>query len=292
MELAEGPYNDPVEGFRLYPVNAQTHFPSVSSVIDATMSWDDKRVLENWNAKNPGKAEAARNFGTTVHRLCEQYLCNGRILTHADYRAMVRFGQLKSLVLDRLERVIWCEGHRTAPVKFVHHEEYGFAGCPDWIGLFRDPVEGTAMTLMDLKTSSKPYCRWQPTKRVGKDYRTRLFGYKKFVRTRMQIAAYVQAANHLFDLGIKRGAIIVSLEDDLEYYPLSQSDLNKGWSDFQHRLDIYYRKVQEGKLRPVNCSIPQRYIKEKKGAKDGSIKTPGRTDGEAAGGDSQPGAAA
>lgn len=252
------PYN--FQDCRFYPIQPEVHPASVTTIISQTEDWATKKTLQNWGKNNPGGREAAANRGTRLHRMSEIYLTKGEIVSGKSMEELQAFGRLKTKVLDRFEKLFWVEQHLTAPMRAVYDLDYGYAGSPDWAGIFREPKLGSIPMMLDLKTSKQPYCAFQPG-RAAADFRERSLGFKKFSKARMQIAAYTRALNKLTNWDIQHAGIVVLLPDDVLYYPLDQSELELGWQQFEKRLALFYKKVQQGKIRVPGSYIPERYKK-------------------------------
>jgi len=265
---------------RFYPAGEDLpHLPSVTTVLGKTEDYATMKALENWGKKNPGGKEAAANRGTRVHGMAEEYLLTKNIYS-ARQEEMDLFMQLKTKLLDRFESVSWVEGGVNGS---THHDrvyslEYGFAGKPDWVGRFNDPELGVTNMMFDLKTSKTKYCAFQPM-RSCPDFRERNLGYKKYSKCKMQIAAYTYALNDLTGWDLKHAGMAIAIfgTNEIQYFYMDEQDLAEGWKQFQHRLEIFYRKAQQGKLTlPNGGYIPDRYYEEPKPKATRRRKTPSK----------------
>lgn len=180
--------------------------PSVTAVLRATkdvsglMAWRRKVGAEHADAVT----KAATDRGTALHGDVEVLLTEGRMPDEPTpfFSSLVPF-------LNRITSAALVEGTVWHPL--------GYAGAVDLVA----EVDGE-LTIVDWKTSSRPKRHeWI------EDYR-------------LQVAAYTAAVNRVYDLRIKKGFVVVALEDrEAQVFEESGSELFKSWQGFQERLGRY-----------------------------------------------------
>jgi hypothetical protein len=199
-----------------FEVNGERHYatdrpgkayPSVTTILGKTASAHAKKMLNNWNAKNPGGKEAAAARGTAIHAACENYI---RGLPVNVPEAYLPFWEGLSQHLDRYDYFLWSEKPLKPEWKFctgedgisrVWSHEYGFCGCPDLIG-----VRNNVIILGDFKTSNQPYCRYFPKETD----RSNFTGWSKMNKCGLQLAAYALAVEETLGLHVDCAQILVS----------------------------------------------------------------------------------
>jgi genome maintenance exonuclease 1 len=135
-----------INGLRHYDCNGNW-YPSVTSILSATKSEEEKESLERWRQK-VGEAEADRisseacSRGTEMHSLCEK-LFKGEELGEVSDLALPVWHSIKPL-LARIQPVMLEE--------FVYHDALRYAGRFDCFGSF----DGHHSTMIDFKTATKP----------------------------------------------------------------------------------------------------------------------------------------
>jgi len=168
---------------------------SVTTIISETASEANKKKLEMWSKNNPGVKEAAAERGTAIHSCMEHYLKKEDVDVPPQYEDF--WGGMPD-ILDQFQEVIWAETPLYEKHQFAlssdgigrvwgrDEEERPWVGSPDIIG-----VAGNKLTLADLKTSVKPYCRWWPKdlEKGSSEWRDRLGGYMKFNKCCLQLGA-------------------------------------------------------------------------------------------------------
>ena len=126
-------------------------YPSVTTILGKTASEHSKKMLSNWNAKNPGGKEKAAARGTAIHAACEAYIRGQPINLPEEY---MPFWQGLSQHLDRFDYFVWSEkplkpewNYCTGKdgISRVWSHKYHFCGCPDLIG-----VRGGVVILLSL----------------------------------------------------------------------------------------------------------------------------------------------
>ena len=81
-------------------------YPSVTTILGKTASAHAKKMLNNWNLKNPGGKESAAARGTAVHQACEDYIRGKEVSLPEAYEP---FWNGLSKHLDRFDSFLWSE---------------------------------------------------------------------------------------------------------------------------------------------------------------------------------------
>ncbi len=166
--------------------------PSVTSILQATKSEEDKASLENWK-KRVGYEEAnkikveASNRGTSMHSYIEDFL-KGRI-NESFFESNEQYKNMAKEIIDKgikgkLEEIY---GMETA----LHYPEK-YAGTADLVGIYQGQE-----TIIDFKQANKP-------KKI--DYIQDYF---------LQLGAYTLAHNVVYKTSITSGVILLCTVDNL-----------------------------------------------------------------------------
>jgi len=197
-------------GERLY----ETPFgilPSVTTILKATMPFEDKEKLINWR-KRLGAAEAdniskeATQRGQMVHKLIEAKL-KGQVLECPEN--IIEFWNTVQTTLKAIGKI-------SAVEEIVYHTELQYAGRFDLLAQWRE-----CLTIFDFKTSNKEKRR---------EWLSEYF---------IQLAAYMGACEHLYNIKIQQGLIIVISPDNLQTFVLEKQELDKYWEEWLIRLQQY-----------------------------------------------------
>ena len=152
-----GPTRFEINGERHYATDIEGKaYPSVTTILGKTASEHAKKMLSNWNAKNPGGKEKAVARGTAIHAACENYIRGLPIDLPDEY---LPFWEGLDKHLDKFDYFIWsekplkpewnfCTGNDGISRLWSH--QYGFCGCPDLIG-----YRNSLAILVDFKTSNQ-----------------------------------------------------------------------------------------------------------------------------------------
>lgn len=185
-------------------------FPSVTTILQATMPEEKRRRLANWRKRNGANAETIRleavERGKAIHRLVEAH-CEGdepdcppelEPFWTETRKLLKAFGQVK------------------ATEHAVYHVLHQYAGTLDilaeWNGV---------LTLMDVKTSYRP-------KRV-----------QYLEDAKLQIAAYRTPCEELLGITINQGLVIVVSPSNIQQFSFSQPELDYYWDLWLERVDQY-----------------------------------------------------
>ena len=166
--------------------------PSVTSILQATKSEEDKAALENWKQRvgykeaNKIKTEASSR-GTSMHSYIEDFL-RGRI-NESFFESNEQYKNMAKEIIDKgikgkLEEIFGME-------TMLHYPEK-YAGTADLVGIYQGKE-----AIIDFKQANKP-------KKV--DYIQDYF---------LQLGAYTLAHNVVYKTNIKSGVILLCTVDNL-----------------------------------------------------------------------------
>ena len=223
---------------------------SVTTIISETASEANKKKLEMWSKNNPGVKEAAAERGTAIHSCMEMYLKREDFDVPEQYSDF--WGGMPD-ILDQFQEVIWAETPLYEKHQFAlssdgigrvwgrDEEERPWVGSPDIIG-----VAGNKLTLADLKTSVKPYCRWWPKdlEKGSTEWRDRLGGYMKFNKCCLQLGAYALGIEQTLNMKVQQAAILVSTPKDTQLFKISRRHLNSCQEKWLKVVNEYYKQIE------------------------------------------------
>jgi len=229
--------------------------PSVTTIISKTASEANKRKLEMWSKNNPGVKEAAAERGTAIHYGMECYLKGNKEPDIPDEYKDFWAGMPP--ILDQFQEVFWAESPVREDYNFTigaddvarvwgcDDEGRAWAGAPDIIA-----VANNKLTLADLKTSVKPYCRKWPKEyeKGSQEWRDMLGGHLKFKKTCKQLAAYDIAIQQTLGLKVSQAAILVSTPARTQIFKISRRYLDLLHNDWYKIVEEYYKQVD-------NCNV-------------------------------------
>ena len=202
---------------RLYLTPDGESLPSVTTILSKTK---DKSFLKQWRAK-VGEAAAekiiqdAGKIGTALHLYIER-LVNGekyKDLTIIGIQAEKMAKKIGAAAFKDITEVWGSEIHLYYPNKY--------AGTADMIGVYKGRP-----TVMDFKQTNRPKKReWI------QDYL-------------MQLAAYAQAHNKLFNTEIEQGVILMCSRDlTFQRFELTGEKFNRAGDSFMKRLEKYSESI-------------------------------------------------
>ena len=179
------------DGLRKYLFN-NAKLPSVTSILQATKSEEDKAAIKNW-VERVGSAEANRikneasNRGTSMHSYIEDFL-RGRI-NESFFESNEKYKNMAKEIIDKgikgkLEEIYGIETTLHYPEKY--------AGTADLVGVYQGKE-----VIIDFKQANKP-------KKV--DYIQDYF---------LQLGAYTLAHNVVYKTNITSGVILLCTVDNL-----------------------------------------------------------------------------
>ena len=202
---------------RLYLTPDGESLPSVTSVLNKTK---DKSFLKKWREKiGEKKAEKiikdSTQIGTALHLYIERF-ANGK-----KYKDLTKIGKqaekmAKKIIKESFKDIteVWgSEVHLYYPKKY--------AGTTDMVGLYKGKP-----TIIDFKQSNRPKKReWV------QDYL-------------MQLAAYAQAHNQLFNTEIRQGVILMCSRDlTFQRFELLDENFDRAANAFMKKLDFYLESI-------------------------------------------------
>lgn len=223
---------------------------SVTTIISETASEANKRKLEMWSKNNPGVKEAAAERGTAIHSCMEHYLKKEDFEVPVDYQD---FWDGMAPILDQFQEVLWAE----TPLLYKHQfaissdgvgrvwgrdeEDRPWVGSPDIIC-----VVNNKLTLVDLKTSVKPYSRWWPKnlEKGSTEWRDLLGGYMKFNKCCLQLAAYDMGIEQTLGMKVQQAGILVSTPTKNQVFRISRKHLNAFREKWLKVVDEYYEQIE------------------------------------------------
>jgi hypothetical protein len=218
-------------------------FPSVTTVVNFDPTGKGAARLAEWKVKwqeeNPDLPEdyfAQR--GTMCHEACEKVILGTPLKEIEVHEWAAPFFKQALPYIRGITKPVWIEQpllkhHQEIPGVRVTNQagediyqvwsKLGFAGRPDWVGTYQGHL-----TLLDLKTSSKPYSRNFTPATVG--------GWHKFMKCAEQLAAYKLALQETLDITVKKLVVFVVLENGAQQFTLSDRDVQKAESRFLDKL--------------------------------------------------------
>ncbi len=179
-------------GFRHYLFN-NNKLPSVTSILQATKSEEDKAALENWKQR-VGHAEAnkikneASSRGSSMHLHIENFLKNR--INESFFMENEQYKNMAKEIIDKgikgkLEEIYGIE-------TTLQNPEHKYAGTADLIGIYQGKE-----AIIDFKQANKP-------KKV--DYIQDYF---------LQLGAYTLAHNVVYKTNITLGVVLLCTVDNL-----------------------------------------------------------------------------
>lgn len=203
-------------GQRYFVDRQGVELPSVTTILNATKPWEDRKKLWQWRDR-VGSTEAQRisstasRRGTQTHKHLKQYLL-GEQLTCPE--AIQPYWSSLEPVLEKVQSVRLVEG-------FVFHYELGYAGRVDCIASY-DGVP----CVFDWKTADRP-----------KGSIDRLHDAP------LQLAAYCGAINSCYaqQVELSHAAVVVAIpEQPAEVFWLPPDTMMQYWQQWQQRLAQFY----------------------------------------------------
>ena len=204
-------------GFRQYLFDGEK-LPSVTSILQATKSEEDKASLENWKQRvghkeaNKIKTEASSR-GTSMHSYIEDFL-RGRI-NESFFESNEQYKNMAKEIIDKgikgkLEEIYGMETTLHYPGKY--------AGTADLVCIYQGQE-----TIIDFKQANKP-------KKI--DYIQDYF---------LQLGAYTLAHNVVYKTNITSGVILLCTVDNLfQDFKIEGSEL------------LMYQNLFLGRLKKFN----------------------------------------
>ncbi len=210
-------------------------FPSVNTILDATMPSETKARLSKWRQKNQdlpkqeGEISAAER-GSLMHEAIANYF-QDHSLTNPELHPTVEpyWKSIKPWLLKAGEPItVTFSGSTFNPVKTielpVYHSQLKYAGTLDWVGYWEDDI----LSLVDFKSSG----RMKKKSWMG--------------RARLQCAAYKLAFESLFDLKIENIVIPVALPNKIaQVFELTPEEIELDTEQWLERLNQFQVQIRE-----------------------------------------------
>lgn len=190
-------------------------FPSVTTVIQATMAEAQLQRLRKWYRRKGAEAETLRQQaaerGKVVHRLIEARFKGEEVECPTD---MTEFWQEARKILGAI-------GEVSAIEQPVCHPQLQYAGTLDLLAHWQG-----VLTLFDFKTSHREKkAQWLSD-------------------AKLQIAAYRGA----YGLEITQGLIVVVTPNTVQFFTLERAELEDYWQEWLLRLKQYRSLDLHGQL--------------------------------------------
>jgi genome maintenance exonuclease 1 len=192
-------------------------FPSVTTILDATKSSEERDHLRKWQHKmdkihgtDGGKAqqEAARERGIKIHAAIAHSLYN--IGTPEITPELQPYWESVKRIVKAIANPGYCE-------HAVYHPEHKYAGTLDLIADWQGKT-----TVIDWKTS----------------YRTKRLAW--IGDHTLQVAAYAKAYEWLHGIPIKQTLIVIITPEKAQLFQFDLSEMEQHWEKWLTRLSQYY----------------------------------------------------
>lgn len=199
-------------GKRKYVIDSSTKIPSVTTIIEATMTEEKRNALFEWRKSIGDKAadkimHTSASLGSTMHKNIEDYLIEKKKPIGSPITVMMTLSIINSL---RFEVIYGCE------VPLYHSNLY--AGTADCVAL-----EDGELSIIDFKNSVT-----MKSEEMIEDY---------FI----QLAAYAMAHEYMFNDPCNRGCIKISSQDGkFAEYEKRGSEFDIFKTKWANRVKEYY----------------------------------------------------
>lgn len=208
-----------LNGSRHYVTPAGDKLPSVTSILDATRSEEKKQSLYEWR-KRMGEKRAqeitteAASRGTRTHKWLENYVKTGQISEPGSNPYSQQSHSMATKIIEL--GLSKCQEFWGTEINLYYPQIY--AGTTDLIGLY----DGKP-AIMDFKQSNKP-----KQKSWIDDYF-------------LQLVAYADCHNKLFDTDINTGVIFM-ITPDLQYqeFVIDEQEFKHWQQQWLKKLEQYY----------------------------------------------------
>ena len=210
-----------VNGSRHYNLGG-SNLPSVTSILKATQSEEDKAAIEAWKER-VGHKEAERikneasSRGSSMHSYIEQFLLgkfNLDLLDEENKSKKMAVEIIDNGLKNKLTEIWGAEATVYYPGKY--------AGAADCIGIY----EGKE-TILDFKQSNKP---------KKEEYIEDYF---------LQIGAYSLAHNTVHNSKITQGVILICTVDRLfQDFKIEENELKNYQNKFLKKVEQFYQIIR------------------------------------------------
>ena len=209
-----------VNGSRHYNLGG-SNLPSVTSILKATQSEEDKAAIDAWKER-VGHKEAERikneasSRGSSMHSYIEQFLLgkfNLDLLDEENKSKKMAVEIIDNGLKNKLTEIWGAEATVYYPGKY--------AGTADCIGVY----EGKE-TILDFKQSNKP---------KKEEYIEDYF---------LQIGAYSLAHNTVYNSKITQGVILICTVDRLfQDFKIEENELKNYQNKFLEKVELFYQII-------------------------------------------------
>tara|TARA_B100000579_G_C22757688_1_gene817284 strand:+ start:380 stop:1066 length:687 start_codon:yes stop_codon:yes gene_type:complete len=208
------------DGYRKYLLGDEK-LPSVTTILSATKSEEEKAALDNWK-KRVGNLEAnkikteASIRGSNLHKYIEDY-CRGRV-NESFFESKEKYKIMAKEIIDKglkgkLEEIYGMEETLYYPGQY--------AGTADLIGIYNGKD-----TIIDFKQSNKP----KKSEWISDYY--------------YQCSAYVAAHNIVYKTKINSAVILLCTVDNLfQEFKIEGTELEMYQNLFLGRVKKFYEKI-------------------------------------------------
>jgi len=210
-----------INGSRHYSIDG-SRLPSVTSILSATKSEEDKASIAAWQ-KRVGYKEAERikndaaNRGSSMHSFLEKYL-----LGQLNMDLLEENNQAKKMAEEIIDKGIKNKLSEIWGVEATLYYPNKYAGTTDCIGIY----EGKE-TIIDFKQSNKP---------KKEEYIEDYF---------LQLGAYSLAHNAVYNSRIAQGVILLCTVDNLfQDFKIEGDQLTKYQNRFLEKVEQFYRQLE------------------------------------------------
>ncbi len=190
-------------------------FPSVTTILQATMPEDQRKRLRNWHQRNGSDSENLRQQaaerGKVIHKLIEARFKGEEIECPPDVTEF----------WEEARKILGAIGEVSAIERPVYHPQLQYAGTLDLLANWQG-----VLTLFDFKTSHREKrSQW-------------------LTDAKLQIAAYRGA----YELEIPQGLIMVITPKTVQLFTLERQELEEYWREWLVRLEQYRSLELYGQL--------------------------------------------
>ena len=210
-----------INGSRHYLID-NSRLPSVTSILSATKSEEDKAGIAAWKER-VGHKEAERikieasNRGSSMHSFLEKYL-----LDKLNMDLLEEDNQAKKMAEKIIENGIKNKLSEIWGVEATLYYPNKYAGTADCIGVY----EGKE-TIVDFKQSNKP---------KKKEY---IFDYF------LQLGAYSLAHNIIYNSKITQGVVLLCTVDNLfQDFKIEGKQLIQFQNKFLEKVEQFYHQLE------------------------------------------------
>lgn len=205
---------------RLYETPDGDQVPSVTTILSATDSEEDKQGLANWRKfVGDAKADEICNEACTVGTFMHENLEN-RLIGKPDHQGSMPIRVLARRMADVIQAAAWPKITELWGQETKLYYPGLYAGTSDLVGLYNDK-----QAIMDYKNSRKPKSK------------AKIHNYF------MQGCAYALAHNYLYGTDIKTVAVFICVREDpknLQY----QEFVIEG-EEFEQFADMWIQRVHK-----------------------------------------------